>query len=470
MPVIRAVLDATDPVPELQPFCPGNPVCLLPLLDRPFVQHVIEYLVRLGIKRVDVILGENPRPLEMLLGDGVRWGLELHYHLEPVTGKLREFQRELQLPEDEPLLFGSVLTLPAEELSPEGEALYWTTAEAEDTGWARMSAGEVHQHIHPESGWLSSLPSRALEGPCCRLNSAQELLSAQQLALTGQAGKLEHSGTTGQPGVWLGRNVVIHPTAVLTPPLFIGEDTRIGRGAVIGPSAVIGKHCRIEEKSTVSNSLVMDNSFVGEMLELEASLADRNRLLNTRLGQVVEVEDDFLLGSMRSANVHYPVADRLLQMGLTLLLLPCALLCRLFRLGRPLQSYEVVVPPLVRQPARWRCLELRTVADPGELIRPGAYFRGVVLPNLIPVLRGQIQLLGSPPHTREALMGMDSARRTLYSSSRPALIHESRLLYGARPDPDLVYATEAVYAVQAGSGFHFRLFWKFLASCIFTRN
>ena len=52
---------------------------MLPLVDRPFVQHIIEFLVAGGIKRLDFVLGHLPDEVEARFGDGSRWGIRLTY-------------------------------------------------------------------------------------------------------------------------------------------------------------------------------------------------------------------------------------------------------------------------------------------------------------------------------------------------------------------------------------------------------
>ena len=57
------------------------PMPLFPLIDRPFLQHVVEALVRLEVVRFDFILSRRPEQFEQFLGDGKRWGVRVVYHL-----------------------------------------------------------------------------------------------------------------------------------------------------------------------------------------------------------------------------------------------------------------------------------------------------------------------------------------------------------------------------------------------------
>src|ERR1700722_10228444 len=60
----------------------GLPGFLLPLIDRPFLQHIVEFLPEAGIvDTIDIVLSHVPEKVEALLGDGTRWGVPIRYSL-----------------------------------------------------------------------------------------------------------------------------------------------------------------------------------------------------------------------------------------------------------------------------------------------------------------------------------------------------------------------------------------------------
>src|ERR1700761_3869838 len=56
------------------------PHVLLPLGDRPMLQHVVESLVHQGIVRIEILLEHAPEQVSHLLGDGTRWGCSFRFH------------------------------------------------------------------------------------------------------------------------------------------------------------------------------------------------------------------------------------------------------------------------------------------------------------------------------------------------------------------------------------------------------
>src|SRR5690606_26745069 len=97
---------------------------------------------------------------------------------------------------------------------------------------------------------------------------AAAVLSANRFILERDANPLLLGGSNAEPGVWLSRNVMLHPSVQIRPPVYIGPDCRIEEGAVIGPHAIISQHCVVDSLSTIQNSLVMAGSYVGSGLEV----------------------------------------------------------------------------------------------------------------------------------------------------------------------------------------------------------
>ena len=80
---MRAVLFATGHCPSIDALNKRTPAPLLPLVDRPFVHHVVETLAAEGISHFDVVLSAQSERFQEALGDGSRWGVQFNYHAVP---------------------------------------------------------------------------------------------------------------------------------------------------------------------------------------------------------------------------------------------------------------------------------------------------------------------------------------------------------------------------------------------------
>lgn len=244
------------------------------LVDRPFVEHVVEQLAAGGVESIDVLAGPRSDAVREVLADGERWGVSLTYHVaEEPYGAVQA------LPgmdaEPEVLLVHADALVPASSWSrplPDGALeVYLTTDGAPEwTGWCRC-AGALLAATPSEPGrreLLAALASRASarsDLPCDALSVGDEsrLLEANARALAGGAPFVSIHAQRGADGVWTQNGVRVHPTAALAPPLFLGACVEVGPRARLGPGAVIGAESIVDREATVRDSLIAQHTYVG---------------------------------------------------------------------------------------------------------------------------------------------------------------------------------------------------------------
>ncbi|HQN19769.1 MAG TPA: sugar phosphate nucleotidyltransferase, partial [Syntrophobacteraceae bacterium] len=78
---MKAVILPTARTEELAPLTSWFPEFLLPVVNKPIVEHVIELLARHDVREILMILKHMPFETETYFGDGSRWGVHLSYSL-----------------------------------------------------------------------------------------------------------------------------------------------------------------------------------------------------------------------------------------------------------------------------------------------------------------------------------------------------------------------------------------------------
>jgi mannose-1-phosphate guanylyltransferase/phosphomannomutase len=103
-------------------------------------------------------------------------------------------------------------------------------------------------------------------------------LQAQLDALSGLV-KVDVPGFEFHSDVWVGEGAEIHPGALIEAPGVIGDNARIGEGARIGPNAVIGTNALIGQDALVSNGVVLDGAHVGPLARVRGGVLGRGASL-----------------------------------------------------------------------------------------------------------------------------------------------------------------------------------------------
>lgn len=454
---------ATGARPEQEALRERFPVPLLPLGDRPFLQHVVERLVSLEIIDIHVVVSHRPEMVERLLEDGSRWGCRFSFHLARDAhhpyGRLRRIPGE----DEERLLLGHADRLPA--MAPE-EVLGDRPLVLRDgdawTGWAVVPSA-VLQGLDDETEEkdveriVESLGLAAAEAaPVLSVCSPTALLVSQRLAFDGHVPGLIFGARQAEPGVWISRNVMMHPSVRVRPPVFIGENSRLNRGVRIGPNVLVSADCIVDEGTSLEDAAVFPDSFVGEHLELNGVLVDRNRLVNIRHGAVVDIKDDFILGNMGHGYLGSLVGrlwSRAAAMGLLVFFAPLMLLLAgalsMFRRGPVLHRRQVVRLPAPPERSGWRLFELFSFLPHGAVGKANdglGPFCLRFLPALLNIARGDMRFVGLPPRTPDEIALLPPDWKELYLGSVAGAVTEAFVHYGAEADEDEQFAAEALYA------------------------
>jgi len=488
-----AILIASQKWLQMESLSERYPSPMLPLMDRPFIQHVMETLVNQGCNRFEVVLSHLPEKLEALLGDGKRWGVDIRYHLVPRPDRpYRPLKLISDRPDTHPILLAHADRLVQADIiasmpcsSADGPVLYCFGDDTAPTGrpqlkwsgWAWLppecladipgDSDETRLQAYLKQNAGSRIEAADRFKPLS-VQSCGDLMAAHLGVLAKKKSGLMVRGREVEKAVWLARNVSLHPTARLIPPLYIGENCRIAKGVQIGPEAVIGHDCVLDEKSTVSRSVVFPGSYVGEALELSEAIVDKNCLINVRVGSEITIREDFILGSLAEKQLRRGWNQIVSQVTAILLLLPAlpliaclALYLKLRRCDRIFATRPAVRLPADSDPASWKKFALITLyakapasdPDPNRTAGPSAgwrHFFFVFLPSLINIVRGELRFVGVPPRSAEEIQNLPRDWRALYLKSKPGIVTETMVNWGSRAGRDEMYSAEAVYAVSSG--------------------
>jgi NDP-sugar pyrophosphorylase family protein len=120
--------------------------------------------------------------------------------------------------------------------------------------------------------------------------------------------QLRPEGREIQPAVWLADGGEVHRGARLIAPLYIGARSKIGNDCLITECSNIERDCEIDDGTTVSDSSVLENSYVGIGLEISRSIVSGSKLQNLERQATVTISDAAVMRPNRP--VHKELPDR----------------------------------------------------------------------------------------------------------------------------------------------------------------
>ena len=480
---MRAVVVATGTKSALADLGPAALTPLLPLGDRPILQHILERLVIAGYRGFDFILADEAGRVERLFGDGLRWGCSISYHLTSDQARAAAMVAALR-GAGEPFLLVQGDVLPLTELAFGGDraVILRCASRQQDcavhgdwSGWAWITP-QLAGLFRPETTWAGLyevLDAARLRGEArdctpehtlsCRTPGAY--LSAQRLALGPLSHALEFGAFPSDAGIWIGRGVRLPASVEIIPPVLIGDYCRMGDHLVLGPNAVICAGCVIDDDSRIAESVVLPGSYVGRHLEVRNAIVHQSSLLNVRLEATLNVQDAFVLGVVQSERpkhrAYWTMPHTIARSG-SVLLTPLALLLALARLLAGVRPVFHRTPFLARpREADGKPATLLSFL-PAQKARTADRWRHfwlVFLPGLLNVAGGSVRLVGLPPRDRAEYAELPVDWRELAQEGYPGLLSESFVLHGPGAEEAVRFASEAYCAVHAD----WRITWRVLA-------
>jgi hypothetical protein len=452
---------------------PGTPcLSLFPLLDRPFVQRVIEALTGRGVTDVHVVLGHAAEAVEAALGDGRRWGCAIAYHLIGDPDRAERAVAAVARAAGGRVVIGRADCLPAlpPGLPAAGPGVLFGRPGAW-SGWAVADAADLADvgGGGPDAVARCLTDRGARWTPCGKtleLRSIADVPAAQRALLRGEVENALVAATEVRPGVWVARGARVAPTAVLDPPVFVGENTAVGPRARVGPYAVIGPGCMLDHDSAVRDATVCPDTYIGGGVALDGVIADGPVLIHPG-GQTATTVDYCLLARVGITLPLAAVPGRLLATAGFLLAVPAvAAAAAWLWLTRP-------------GPVFWRRAFARAPSSDGRrtigavytLAPPGpreaefgwvipASVRGLVL-ELLPALGGvslgSLRLVGLPPRGEQP-QGRAGCLAALRSP--PGLVTEAALCPPETADDALL--VDAYQAHTSGAVANLKRLARFL--------
>lgn len=331
---MRAVLMAGGSGTRLRPLTCDLPKPMVPVLNRPIAEHIINLLKRNSITEVIATLYYLPDVMRDYFQDGSDFGVEMTYAVEEeqplgTAGCVKNIQQWLtstfitisgdaitdfdlqaaiafhrekkskatliltRVPN--PVEFGVVITdedgkinrfLEKPSLSEifsdtvntgtyilEPEVLDYLP-ENEESDFSKDLFPLLLEHEEPMYGYVA-------EGYWCDVGHLEAYREAQYDGLAKKV-KLDFDYHEKFAGIWIGKNTYIDASAVIESPALIGDNCRIGARVRIESGTVIGDNVTIGADADLKRPIIWNGATVGDEAHLRACTIARGTRMDRR--------------------------------------------------------------------------------------------------------------------------------------------------------------------------------------------
>ena len=341
---MKAVVMAGGEGTRLRPMTASMPKPLLPIVNKPIMEHVLRLLKRHGITETVVTVQFLASLVRNYFGDGEDLGMVLHYATEDTPlGTAGSVKNAEDLLNDGTFLVisGDALTdfdltdlvkfhhdkgaLVTVCLTRVPDPLDFGITIVDDDGkvqrflekptWGQVFSDTVNTGIyvmepevfeHVAGGesvdWSGHVFPRLLElglpifgyiaeGYWEDVGTHESYFRAQADVLSGRV-EVDLDAFEVSPGVWIAEGADVHPEALLRGPLYVGDYAKVEAGAELREFCVLGSNVVVKNGAFLHRAIVHDNVFIGPQTNLRACVIGKN----TDIMRAARIEEGAIIG------------------------------------------------------------------------------------------------------------------------------------------------------------------------------
>jgi mannose-1-phosphate guanylyltransferase/phosphomannomutase len=347
---VKAVIMAGGEGTRLRPLTSNAPKPMLPVANRPMMEHIIHLLKEHGFDEIVVTVAFLANHIKTYFGDGAEFGVTMRYADEPVplgtagsVGNARAFLDDTFLVISGDVLTDIDLTKVLEYHREKGAVatIGLTTVEnplefgivitredgsierfLEKPTWGQVFSDTINSGIYvfepevfdfiPEgrsvdfSGEVfpallaagKPLFGAVVEGYWEDVGTLEAYLSSHKDVLDGKV-RASVPGFLVNDGVWLGEGAEISPDAQVIGPCVIGPGCKIEAGCRVGEYSVLGSNVRLLGDVQVERSVLHDNVYVGHGARMRGAVIGRSSSIRNavRIDEGVVIGDEVFVGN-----------------------------------------------------------------------------------------------------------------------------------------------------------------------------
>jgi mannose-1-phosphate guanylyltransferase/phosphomannomutase len=371
---MKAVVMAGGEGTRLRPLTSRCPKPLVPIMNRPIMEHIILLLKQYGITDIVVTLYYLGDEISGYFGTGSDWGVNIEYVVEETPlGTAGAVRQAANLLRDEPFLIVSgdaltdirldrliryhyskdaVVTLALAHVSNPREFGVVITDEdgriqrfLEKPDWSNVFSDtvntgmyvidpDVFQLMEPKRtyDWSQDIfPQLLRDGKplygyimsedeyWCDVGTLEQYREAHEQVLEHKV-HLQLPAVEYAPGIWVEPGAQISPEAEIRQPVYVGHHVKIKRFARVGPYSVIGDNAIVEEGAVVERSVLWDSVYIGTNSHVASSVigSHSNVKHDVRVLEGVVIGDRVTIGEGSTVRPNLKIwPDKFIEPGST---------------------------------------------------------------------------------------------------------------------------------------------------------
>lgn len=296
--------------PDVEPY-------LLKIVNKPVLEYYLDFAVLLKAKDVRIVSDTTIKGIEDWFKTGEKWGLNVSYALARPDDTLKQvYLKNYSFCKEDNLLIMQGFNFIDYDKNgmPDTESCIFNEGSYSAESMLYLNKGTT----------INAVSVAEFPADCTvrfnKIDSVTEYFRLSLDILKNRNQQYVLPGYSNEKDAFFGTNFIFPHSSQVEKPIMIGNNVRFQEHTAVGPHAIIGDNVIVDEGTTICDSIIYDNSYVGCELELENKIVYKDHLIAGLTGDCVQITDKFLISAV-DKGIILSYFDKITQLLIATLLI-----------------------------------------------------------------------------------------------------------------------------------------------------
>ncbi len=286
------IIAREEPAKWIKKYFRGIDPYLLKIANKPLLEYFVDLMQIIGIEEIRFVYDYSSCEIDDYFGDGTKWGMTFSYNLfKPEDSLKKIYLKNKSFAKDNELLI------------VEGYNFinYDKNSVSQDNVCQLIGQTELgNVRLVKEDNYKEIFNCEITEDnpKVVAINSIKSYYDLSMMVIDEGANHFVLPGYSNEIKAYIGADTSYPRTVTPDKPIMLGNHVRIHDMVILGPKAIVGNNSIIDSMTTVKNSIIYDNTYIGQELDIINKIVYKNILIAAGSGESISMNENFLLSGV----------------------------------------------------------------------------------------------------------------------------------------------------------------------------
>jgi NDP-sugar pyrophosphorylase family protein len=286
------IIAKEEPTAWVKNYFRGIDPYLLKIANKPLLEYFVDLMEMIGIQEIRFVYDYPSCEINKHFGDGTKWGMKFSYSLSKTEDSLKKiYLKNISFAKESELLIINGYNFLKYDKNNISHDTLNNLVGSTPSGCINI----VKYENYKETLECINQQNNELITP---IDSIQTYYKLSMMAINDLSNHFVLPGYSSEDQVFIGADTSYPKTVSPDKPIMLGDHTRIHDMVILGPNVIIGVNSIVDSMTTVKDSIIYDNTYIGQELDIIGKIVYKNTLISAISGESINMSENFLLSGV----------------------------------------------------------------------------------------------------------------------------------------------------------------------------